>query len=502
MSIFLDTPETCQRFGNRISEFRSLLDANHIHYGSPDDIFEFAEILTSSKEFRLDLSALVRSVVQKEPEEILLTDMMSIIVTSVGGSSFTDTRSDIAEPTHILMEFLLGTGCWKQFGSPSTKISQNTGPKRTQTLHAVEPPPQQTPPPISTIPQASEDSSAIKEDPENLTVLLDASSELRQMLSKLETNTQQIKHHLDSIEQRINKIEPSSDGSPVETPLQPIPLAHSDSADIVPGELTPPPTDEVPVFDIELPDRSRPVFSQPPQENDFEAPTFSYATEKRRSAVPIAVFLTLLVIIAASFFFFAHSEQRQALLNAGTLRLKAVRSLFSSPPAAVTPAPAADSPSESTPPSTSVAAMPAAPPATPSTSSDKVEAPPAHAAESNGSASDISSDTQPISAKSKIRYIPANIMEGYLLSAPKPQYPNLARVNHIEGNVALQATISKTGSIETLHVIKGPQPLLSAAIDAVRDWHYRPFSIDGRPAEVATTVYVDFSLKQPPETVH
>ena len=89
-------------------------------------------------------------------------------------------------------------------------------------------------------------------------------------------------------------------------------------------------------------------------------------------------------------------------------------------------------------------------------------------------------------------------MEGYLLSAPKPQYPPLARANHIQGSVSLQATISKTGSIETLHVMKGPQPLLGAAVDAVRNWQYKPYSIDSQPVEVTTTVYVDFSLKPPP----
>jgi protein TonB len=93
-------------------------------------------------------------------------------------------------------------------------------------------------------------------------------------------------------------------------------------------------------------------------------------------------------------------------------------------------------------------------------------------------------------------------MEGYLLSAPRPEYPTLARVNHIDGQVALQAVISKTGSIETLRVIRGPQALRRAAIDAVRTWRYKPYSVDDQPVEVATTVYVDFSLKPPPKIAH
>jgi protein TonB len=92
-------------------------------------------------------------------------------------------------------------------------------------------------------------------------------------------------------------------------------------------------------------------------------------------------------------------------------------------------------------------------------------------------------------------------MEAYLLSAPRPEYPPQARIDHIEGQVALQATISKTGSIETLHVIKGPQSLRSAAIDAVRNWRYKPYLADSQPIEVDTIVYVDFSLRPPPVIV-
>ena len=93
-------------------------------------------------------------------------------------------------------------------------------------------------------------------------------------------------------------------------------------------------------------------------------------------------------------------------------------------------------------------------------------------------------------------------MEGRLLSAPRPQYPSQARLDHVEGQVALQATISKTGSVETLHVINGPRPLRAAAVDGVRNWRYTPYSVDGKAVKVATTVYVDFNLRPPPAIVH
>jgi protein TonB len=58
----------------------------------------------------------------------------------------------------------------------------------------------------------------------------------------------------------------------------------------------------------------------------------------------------------------------------------------------------------------------------------------------------------------------------------------------------LQATISKTGTIEGLHVVSGPAMLTSAAMDAVRSWRYRPYLLNGDPVEVETTVNVIFTL--------
>ena len=86
MSLFLDTQETSQRFGQHVSEFHSILDTNHIPHGSPEDIFKFASVLKNSKQFGVILRSMVWSVVKKERDEMMLTDMMSVIATSVGGT--------------------------------------------------------------------------------------------------------------------------------------------------------------------------------------------------------------------------------------------------------------------------------------------------------------------------------------------------------------------------------------------------------------------------------
>jgi protein TonB len=64
----------------------------------------------------------------------------------------------------------------------------------------------------------------------------------------------------------------------------------------------------------------------------------------------------------------------------------------------------------------------------------------------------------------------------------------------IAGRVELQATISRDGTIENLRVVDGPALLRAAAVDAVRQWRYRPYLLNGDPVEVETTINVDFRL--------
>jgi outer membrane biosynthesis protein TonB len=63
----------------------------------------------------------------------------------------------------------------------------------------------------------------------------------------------------------------------------------------------------------------------------------------------------------------------------------------------------------------------------------------------------------------------------------------------MRGEVVMQAITSKEGTIENVHVIKGHRLLRGAATHAVRSWRYRPYLVNGRPVEVATTVSVDFN---------
>jgi TonB family protein len=90
--------------------------------------------------------------------------------------------------------------------------------------------------------------------------------------------------------------------------------------------------------------------------------------------------------------------------------------------------------------------------------------------------------------------VPADVIAGLLLQKTDPVYPPVAKAARIQGTVVLQATISKSGSVEDLHVVTGQALLQEAALSAVRTWRYRPYLVNGEPVKVQTTINVIFTL--------
>ena len=90
--------------------------------------------------------------------------------------------------------------------------------------------------------------------------------------------------------------------------------------------------------------------------------------------------------------------------------------------------------------------------------------------------------------------ISAGVAVGLLIQKTIPIYPPIAKAARVQGTVVLQATISRQGTIENLHVVSGPAMLQQAAMDAVRTWRYRPYLLNNEPVEVDTTVNVIFTL--------
>jgi protein TonB len=86
------------------------------------------------------------------------------------------------------------------------------------------------------------------------------------------------------------------------------------------------------------------------------------------------------------------------------------------------------------------------------------------------------------------------MMEGNLIRRVQPEYPALAKQSRIQGTVMLRAVIDREGMIQDLQVMSGHPLLVQAAINAVRQWRYRPFYLNDQPVEVETQVTVNFTL--------
>jgi TonB family protein len=100
-------------------------------------------------------------------------------------------------------------------------------------------------------------------------------------------------------------------------------------------------------------------------------------------------------------------------------------------------------------------------------------------------------DATPIERKIAIS---SAVAQGNLVKSVAPVYPLYAKETGVSGTVVLQAMIGKDGNITNVHAISGPDELRESAVDAVKQWIYRPYLLNGEPVNVDTTINVVFNL--------
>ena len=99
------------------------------------------------------------------------------------------------------------------------------------------------------------------------------------------------------------------------------------------------------------------------------------------------------------------------------------------------------------------------------------------------------------SASGKPVRIAGGVIAGNIVIKIAPVYPQEAKDAGISGTVVLHAIIGKEGAVESLAVVSGPKELQTAALDAVKQWRYHPYLLNGEPTAVDTTIMVHFSLE-------
>jgi TonB family protein len=90
--------------------------------------------------------------------------------------------------------------------------------------------------------------------------------------------------------------------------------------------------------------------------------------------------------------------------------------------------------------------------------------------------------------------ISSGVAVGLLIKTVPPHYPDLAKQKRVQGQVILQADVDENGNVEQLKLISGDSMLATAAIEAVQQWKYKPYLLNGQPVKVETQVIVNFQL--------
>jgi protein TonB len=92
--------------------------------------------------------------------------------------------------------------------------------------------------------------------------------------------------------------------------------------------------------------------------------------------------------------------------------------------------------------------------------------------------------------------VSSGVAQGSLIHQVNPRYPQQAVQARVEGTVVLQAVIGKDGSVQDLHALSGSPLLIQPAMDAVKQWRYKPYRLNGEPVEAETQVNVKFTLNK------
>jgi TonB family protein len=90
--------------------------------------------------------------------------------------------------------------------------------------------------------------------------------------------------------------------------------------------------------------------------------------------------------------------------------------------------------------------------------------------------------------------VSSGVLEGMKIHVVQPEYPQAARISHVSGDVILHVLIDREGRIAEVALISGPPLLVESAINAVKQWEYRPYLLNGKPVEVETTIKVQFHM--------
>ena len=572
MDFFSDPQATATRFDDVIDDLHDVFRCHGIDFGSPEDFFAFGRTMKYHSELRSDVMRVVKFVMDSETNVSFRT-LLTVLAVASGGTEVAAGGREMRVPVSMVIESLVGAGDssplnGEQPESPAPEPAENeaaetfalerslSGREESGSAEAAA---AGTGVEAVFVEEPARDASDVSIDSAIETAIGSVrerkplmgrsdSNALAESLSRIEMNSLQLKIYLDSIEQRISRMEPRLENVPPVSVSGP-PAAPRDQEGAIFSAVVASAT-------VPSAGRGELAHNEPPRVEPAEpgmaakspaAPRklwrdFAHVGLKRRNVLPVLVGLVILLLAASIFW--------RVRRDSGSVVVRPVNALVQEPGVTGSSRARPGVPGGSDPATgtgggskaamardSSVAAVEEAQdvnpapvdilsdashggyagqqeqrPADADTPSPKKPArvalrssfssPPAGDTETTAAATDTSADTDAPDRTTKLNSEPVSdrpvnvssgVMAANLLSSPKPTYPALASLTHIRGDVVMLAVISKDGAVKDLHVIKGHRLLRGAAKSAVRNWRYRPYTINGVPVDVSTLVSVDFS---------
>lgn len=544
-----------------IEQVRHLLRANHVPFGTPFDFLILAQTLEHNSQLRSDLAVLLQSFMEGE-KKISHRTALGIIAVASGGPGFTTSSNGVSlpanginqpegsgsQPVNVLVDLLMSVGGRIQTSAQNldghfdSHLDIRPDSFSSESIDGETPEAPLLPPsssdqetnfeqftgahwdhrsPLEALPARSNQNSnhdSNHDSPPQASLPHSSGTEdpLAETLSRLELNSLQVKHYLDSIDQRISRIEPRLDNLPTYVPspatshpvsgsgsgyghvpdrrysglLATATLPHQaqESLESQESRNEPPPLDPAPTRSV------------PSDLSSLLESSFRQKHSRKKFEVPI-ILGAALVLLLLFYWGFNQNTQSPSIGSANP----SLAQNTPVPPSDPVPAnhgnasaPSGGAPARPSPSHTARAEVLPGVHRRPLYNSTPagLNVPSPSSAPTTAAASATPEESDHFTLTSEPITVSAGVMAANVLSAPQPSYPLLASLTRMRGEVVMKAIISKDGTIQNVHVIKGHRLLRGAATNAVRTWRYRPYLVKGRPVEVATTVSVDFNRAQ------
>jgi TonB family protein len=520
MSAYANSLQKPESFDRYVRKFRSICMMHGVQMGSRTELPGFMRKLVEDKHLAMDFWAFIGKLSDREGGELSDDQMLGVVVEGITDSEISDEDGGQMRTVNDLRAMLAGVDIQSPQHTPVEMApfprSEAVSPRdEVQQLwtHAEE---SSTKPSNSQPPLTREKSNG---NVDHAAVLPSTPPpQLDEALLRLEL-TRLVQQYFDNIDKRISKLEPNAEGAAsmgtiatavtrrsLEEPisaeeLEELRLRRMGRTRLVLEPAAPPVEDSLPAArdDDDIPMR---------------IPLEHYSPPPRYGKAPL---LLVVVLIGAAFAIYRDPTLLRKGFAAVVRQLHSdgpVKSPNRSEPTSASSREETSAKTEQNQPSATQPALEGTstpPPVNTSEQTAPIKSEPAKLQPAeNGSDSSsgrrsttdrvlgqteqsVADGRASIEAAGAIKVNPS-VMDENLIVQRVPAYPEGAKISGVEGDVVMQALISKEGTVKRVHVMEGDSRLRSAAEEAVYKWRYRPYVLNGRPVEVATTVTVNFNL--------